>query len=164
MNDHLVFGINEGLAVISLDDAVGSHHGAESLSVILLCFSLPAAPCLGWFSASHLSISSAFFCNFSACCCGWGPKPWAREVYPGPGRFASVLPATAPPWPRSSAFLLELGESAAPFFRGVGRQLAAIQGNMVPPNRFISSQTSSTSLNRGRISSFKEETKAAMVL
>ena len=27
MNDYLVFGINEGLAVISLDDAVGSHHG-----------------------------------------------------------------------------------------------------------------------------------------
>src|SRR5665647_1843755 len=42
---------------------------AESLSVILLCLSLPAAPILGWFSASHLSISSAFFCNFSTSCC-----------------------------------------------------------------------------------------------
>ena len=29
MNNHLVFGINEGLAVISLDDAVGSHHGGR---------------------------------------------------------------------------------------------------------------------------------------
>jgi hypothetical protein len=59
---------------------------------------------------------------------------------------------------------MELGKSAASFFRGVGRQLAAIQGKHSAPNRFISSQTSSTSLKRGRISFFIEETKAAMVL
>ena len=29
MDNHLVFSINEGLAVISLDDAVGSHHGGR---------------------------------------------------------------------------------------------------------------------------------------
>ena len=26
MNNHLVLGVNEGLAVIALDHAVGSHH------------------------------------------------------------------------------------------------------------------------------------------
>ena len=29
MNNDLVLGINEGLAVISLDGAVGSHHGGR---------------------------------------------------------------------------------------------------------------------------------------
>ena len=29
MHNHLVLGIEEGLAVISLDDAVGSYHGGR---------------------------------------------------------------------------------------------------------------------------------------
>ena len=29
MDNHLVFSINEGLAVIPLDDTVGSHHGGR---------------------------------------------------------------------------------------------------------------------------------------
>src|SRR5450759_5054826 len=29
MNNHLVLGIDEGLAIISLDDTVGSHHGGR---------------------------------------------------------------------------------------------------------------------------------------
>ena len=29
MDNHLVFSINEGLAIIALDDPVGSHHGGR---------------------------------------------------------------------------------------------------------------------------------------
>ena len=40
MNNHLVFGINKGLAVISLDDTVGGHHrGRVIVRNITLFFS-----------------------------------------------------------------------------------------------------------------------------
>ena len=47
MHNHLVFSINEGLAVISLDDAVGSHHGSRVIVRHITLFFSPRGTLLG---------------------------------------------------------------------------------------------------------------------
>src|SRR5208337_185573 len=92
----------------------------------------PAAPCLGWFSTSHLSISSAFLCNFSTCCClvtdppGPGRSPCPRSACTCSSSNWATLVSIFSFFFRSSA-MVPLNSLA-----GVGRQLAAIQGKHSP--------------------------------
>jgi hypothetical protein len=165
MPNDLVFSINEGLAVIPLDDTVGSHDsGRVIVRNIVLFFSARGAQLglvLGQPMINQLGLILQLFHLLLP----------AATRSPGPGRFI-LAPAGLH---LLSQQLHLLGLDLLFFFRrsvmvplhsleALAGSLHPSKANIVPPRRFISSQTSSTSLNRGRISSFIEETKAAMVL
>jgi hypothetical protein len=88
---------------------------------------------------------------------------WARGDHPVPCRHTFALPAAGAPWLRSSVYSYGSGKVPPHSLEALAGSMQPSRANIVPPNRFISSQTSNTSLQRGRISSCMEETKAAMV-
>src|SRR5512139_766352 len=137
---------------------------ADSLSVRLLLISLPVVPYLGSLSLSHFSTRSACFCKRCTCCSRFLTPP-------GPEGGSSLLSSCT--CSASSSFTLASSRS---FFlcnsdRVPLHSLEALEGSLrpsrakkVPPRRSISWQIKRTSRNRGKISSFMEDTKVAMVL
>ena len=77
MNNHLVFGINQGLAVIPLDGAVGGHHfGRVIVRNITLIFSANGAP-LGLVLGQPCYQSALpSFVIFPPAAAGWCLNPW----------------------------------------------------------------------------------------
>ncbi len=129
MHNDLVLGIDAGLAIISLDRAVGSHHGGRVIVRNITLFFSTRGTQLGLVLGQP---GLDKFCLFL--------QPFhlllpAGARSPGPGRI--IRPPVGLYLLCQQLryfgldfllFLLELGKSAAPLFRGIGRQLAAIQG------------------------------------
>src|SRR5208337_2288473 len=140
---------------------------ADSLSVTLLLISLPCRPIFGPFSCNHLSMHSAFLRSLSICLSLSAPPD-------------DLLPVSSSPSPRSTSTCSSTNcftfFSIFPFFHLKSftvplHSLEAFDGSLqpssaknVPPRRPSSSQTINTSLNMGLISSFIDDTKAAIVL
>src|SRR5512136_1707234 len=140
---------------------------ADSLSVTLLLISRPCFPIFASWPFSHLSRRSAFFCNFSICLL-LSPPPEGR---PPPSSSSSLLShcscSSSNPFTffsRLSFFLLSSWIVPLHSLDALDRSLHPSRAKKVPPSNPSSSQTNSTSLNRGRISPFIDETKAAIVL
>src|SRR5208337_905687 len=137
----------------------------DSLSVMLLLISLPFTPRRSPLSLSQASIRSASFFSFSICFSRW-------ERLSGGGESSSSFRSSSScsvssSFTFSSSFsrfarnsdtvLLHCGDA-------LHDSLHPSNAKSVPPSSFISSQTSSTSRNSGRISSFMELTNVEIVL
>ena len=140
---------------------------ADSLSVTLLLISLPCLPVFQLRSFNHLSRRSPFFQSLSIC------LPFSTP----PNNLLSVISSSSL---RSTSPVLQLNcftfSSILSFFLLRSpivplHSSEAWQGSLqpsnaknVPPRRPSSSHTNNTSRNMHVISSFIDDTKAAMVL
>ena len=141
---------------------------AESLSVMLLLTSLPCLPIFGALFFKNFSIRSACFCKLSICFCRFD----LSEGLPPPcSSSSSFLSASSCSFSNRSTllsifcFFLWRSENLPLFLlEALEGSLHPSRANTVPPRRFSSSHTNSTSLNKGNISSLMDETKVDMVL